>query len=73
MNINEYVECLNQAYDIKCPICGRKPSNELRSMKILYQKGCEHDEIFDLVNQRLDMLIHRYDPPYLDLKVLRDR
>ena len=39
MNINEYVECLNQAYDIKCPICGRKPSYELRSMKILYQKG----------------------------------
>lgn len=63
MDINTYRKQVMLAFDVSCPICGRKPKCEFTIGRNYIYHGCEHDEIFNLVEARIDELISRDEHP----------
>lgn len=62
-DINIYRDRVALAFDIPCPVCGRKPKCEFTIGRNYIYHGCEHDEIFNLVEARIDEFTSQYQCP----------
>lgn len=62
MSNSNYWDNVAEAHNVVCPVCGSKASFEPIGTHLFKMCGCGHDELENLVYERLEALIVDHSP-----------